>query len=79
MKVTVRYFAKLGEEAGVPAEVVETAARTVGDLWVELQSRHEFTLGPPLVLAAQADEFCGWEAELVPGGDVAFLPPVSGG
>lgn len=79
MTVTVRYFAKLGEEAGVPMEAVETAARTVGELWVELQSRHRFTLGPPLVLAAQADEFCGWEADLVPGQEVAFLPPVSGG
>lgn len=79
MTVTVRYFAKLKEESGTAIEAIETNARTVGDLWVELMDKHPFTLGPPLVLAAQADEFCDWDAQLIPGQELALMPPVSGG
>lgn len=79
MTVTVRYFAKLKEESGTAMEAIETTARTVGDLWVELKGKYQFTLGPPLVLVAQADDFCDWESELIPGQEVAFMPPVSGG
>ncbi len=79
MTVTVRYFALLGEEAGASSEVVETSARTLHGLWEELEKRHRFSLGSELVLPAQDDEFCGWETDLVPGSEVAFMPPVSGG
>ena len=79
MTVTVRYFALLGEEAGVSSEIVDTSARTMRELWIELKGRHRFSLGQDLVLAAQGEEFCGWETALVPGGEVAFMPPVSGG
>jgi molybdopterin converting factor small subunit len=77
--VAVRYFAKLKEEADVSTELLETSARTVRELWAELEMRHRFTLGADLVLVAQADEFCGWDAELISGREVAFMPPVSGG
>ena len=78
MTVTVRYYAKLKEEAGLAQETVSTKARTVGQLWDETAARHGFTLDRKLIKAAQADEYCSWDAKLVPG-TVVFMPPVAGG
>jgi molybdopterin converting factor small subunit len=77
--VTIRYYARLKEEAGRSQETVETQATTVDALWTEAASRHGFTLEAGLIKAAQADEFCAWSAPLVPGALVVFMPPVAGG
>ena len=79
MSVTIRYYARLKEEAGLAQETIETAANTVKDLWSEVSARHGFTLEANLIKAAQADEFCAWDAPLVPGALVVFMPPVAGG
>jgi molybdopterin converting factor small subunit len=79
LTVTVRYYAKLKEQAGTAQEEFATSASTVGALWTEAAARHGFTLERGLVKAAQADEFCSWEAALVPGATVVFMPPVAGG
>lgn len=79
MTVNVRYYARLKEEAGRSQESWETSATTVAGLWEELSSHHGFTLESRLIKAAQADEFCAWDAPLVPGALVVFMPPVAGG
>lgn len=79
MTVTIRYFARLREEAGTDREVVQTQAATVAELWAEASVRHGFTLASEQIRAAQADEFCPWNAPLKPGGQVVFMPPVAGG
>lgn len=79
MTVTVRYYARLKEEAGGGQETVETTATTVDALWNELSARHGFTLEARLIKAAQDDEFCPWTAPLIPGSLVVFMPPVAGG
>lgn len=79
MTVTVRYYARLKEEAGLAQETLETTASTVEALWTEVVQRHGFTLEARLIKAAQADEFCDWSAPLVPGASVVFMPPVAGG
>ena len=79
MTITVRYYARLKEEAGVAQETLTTPATTVGELWIEVSARHGFTLEARLIKAAQADEFCPWDASLVPGALVVFMPPVAGG
>lgn len=79
MKVQIRYYAKLRDEAGVAVEVRQTDATTVADLWAEVAASRGLTLDPRLVKAAQNDEFCPWEAPLVPGATVVFMPPVAGG
>jgi molybdopterin converting factor small subunit len=79
MTVTVRYYARLKEEAGIAQETVETAATNVGALWNEVSGRHQFTLETRLVKVAQADEFCPWDTRLIPGALVVFMPPVAGG
>lgn len=79
MTVNVRYYARLREEAGVHQEAVDTDAPTVSALWDQVAALHGFTLEAGLVRAAQADEFCPWDAPLVPGALVVFMPPVAGG
>lgn len=79
MTVTVRYFAKLKEEAGRASETLDTSATTVAGLWDDVVRLHGFTLAADLVRAAQDDEFCPWDASLVPGTEVVFMPPVAGG
>ena len=79
MTVTVRYYAQLKEEAGRSQESLETSAGTIDALWAELAIRHGFTLDAKLIKAAQADEFCPWDAPLAPGALVVFMPPVAGG
>jgi len=79
LTVRIRYFARLKQEAGTSTETVETNAATVANLWTERASAHGFTLEAGLVRAAQNDEFCPWEAPLVPGTEVVFMPPVAGG
>lgn len=79
MTVTVRYYAKLKEEAGIGHETFATSADSIGELWAEVAARHGFTLDQRLIKAAQADEFCSWDAALEAGGTVVFMPPVAGG
>ena len=79
MTVTVRYFAKLREEAGTDRETVQTTAATVAQLWDEAAVRHGFGLPADTIRAAQDDEFCAWDAPLAPGAQVVFMPPVAGG
>ena len=79
MTVTVRYYARLKEEAGMSRETLETEAATIEALWVELTARHGFTLEAKLIKAAQDDEFCPWDSPLISGALVVFMPPVAGG
>lgn len=79
MKINVRYFAQLRDEAAIDQEVLETQAATPGELYQELKIRHGFTLDPQVVRSAVDDEFCPWDQKLEPGCLVVFIPPVAGG
>ena len=79
MKVKIRYFAQLRDQACTDQEVLETDARTPGELYEILKVRHGFTLNPGLVRAAVNDEFCPWDHPLEADNLVVFIPPVAGG
>lgn len=81
MTIAVRYFASLAELAGCSEERFEIAAGTdVAGLWRMLAERH-----PALgrlgyrPLAACDLEYARWDTPLDEVGEVAFLPPLSGG
>lgn len=79
--IVVRYFASLADRAGTATERVEVAVGDdVASLWSELARRHpklsELATRP---LAACDLEQSGWDRRLDDVGEVAFLPPFSGG
>lgn len=76
MKVTVRLFAGLREQAGVRERTVELApGATVGDVWPALALGDE----PSGLLYAVNRVYADAQHRLENGDEVALIPPVSGG
>lgn len=79
MQLKVQYYALMREQAGRSEEILETAAATPADLYVELTSRYRFTLTREQLKVAVNSEFSDWSRRLVAGDAVVFIPPVAGG
>ena len=83
MKITIRYFASIREEAGQASESLETGAKTLAQLRDELIARagsggEALARGRAVRMAlnqVMSDE----SAALTDGCEVAFFPPVTGG
>ena len=81
MKLDVRFFASLADRAGASVASVEVEdSATVRDLWELLVARHPDlgAIGYRPMVACDAS-YAGWDTPLRGVGEVAFLPPVSGG
>ena len=74
MRVTVRLFAGLREQAGQSRLELEDVER-VADVWPRLGLGDE----PPGLMYALNREYVERERELADGDEVALIPPVSGG
>jgi molybdopterin-guanine dinucleotide biosynthesis protein A len=79
LRVKVRYFAVLREQAGTSQEEVHTQAETAAQLYEELSLRHGLTLAARSLRVALNDEFGDWHTPLSDGDSIVFLPPVAGG
>jgi len=79
MKIQVRYFAILREQAGCSEETLDTAASTPEALFGELAGRHNFSLDASRLKAAVNDDFAAMTTPLNEGDRVVFIPPVAGG
>lgn len=77
--VTVLYFASLRDAAGRDREEVRSDAADLAALYDELRARHGFPFDRERLRVAVDDAFVPWHAPLPAGGEVAFIPPVSGG
>ena len=81
MNVRVLYFASLADRAGVRAESVALdSGADVASLWRQVQALHPRlaeVVPPPM--AACDREYADYSRRLDGVGEVAFLPPVSGG
>ena len=77
--VTVLYFAGLRDAAGVDSEQVESSSADLSGLYAELQSRHGFDWPLDRLRVALDGEFARWSDPVRDGGEIAFIPPVSGG
>jgi MoaD family protein len=77
--VTVRYFARLREERGLPQERIETDAPTIGALYETLAADHGLSLPPDKLRASVNGVFADWGAPINDGDEIAYLPPVTGG
>jgi molybdopterin synthase sulfur carrier subunit len=78
MSVTVLYFASLRDAAGVESEQVPLPA-SLQELYEQLRERHALPLAPERLRVAMDGAFCGWDAPVSEGAEIAFIPPVSGG
>ena len=79
MKVTIRYFAILREQAGKVEESLATTAATPAELFDELKYRYGFALTASQLKVAINTEFRDWHTALKDGDSVVFIPPVAGG
>ncbi len=83
MKVNLRYFASIREAVGHGAEVVDTAATTMGALRDELIARggaHAESLARGKAVRVARNQVMSDETvALTEGCEVAFFPPVTGG
>jgi len=79
MKFHLRYFASLGDAAGMAEEVLESAATAPRALYAEVAARHGFRLAIEKLRVAVNGAFAAWDQPLHDGDEVVFLPPVSGG
>ena len=77
--VQVLYYAVLRERAGIPAEVVETAAADPAALYEEIAARRGLAFPRAMLRVAVNDEFVDWNRPLADGDRVVFIPPVAGG
>jgi molybdopterin synthase sulfur carrier subunit len=81
--ITVVYFAWLRERVGVGREDIETAAKTVADLVVELAAKdsyHAAALADLAAVRVAVDQvLTDFDAPLTGAKEVAFFPPMTGG
>ena len=77
--VQVQYFALLREQAGCGEESIATAASTPAVLYEELKNLRGFTFARERLRVALNGDFATWDAPLIDGARVAFMPPFAGG
>jgi molybdopterin synthase sulfur carrier subunit len=78
-RVTVLYFASLRDAAGVASEPFDTDAPDLRGLYESARNRHRFALPVERLRVAVDGAFAKWDDPVRDGGEVAFIPPVSGG
>ncbi|WP_442776359.1 MoaD/ThiS family protein [Sphaerotilus montanus] len=83
MQIHIKYFASLRESLGSGETLTLEAPLTVGQLRDQLIARGEPHAGAlargRALRAALNQTMCAETAELTPGAEVAFFPPVTGG
>lgn len=77
--ITVLYFASLREAAGIASEQVHSDAADLRGVYAELDARHGLRWTPAQLRVAVDGAFARWDDPLRDGGEVVFIPPVSGG
>lgn len=79
MKITIKYFGVIAEEAGKTEEVLELVS---GDFDVESLKNHcfsKYSLSDTKSVQVAINQNMGASGALQDGDEVAFLPPFSGG
>lgn len=79
LRVTVRFFALLREQAGCRELVCDTAAATPRQLFRELAVRLPLKFPEELLGVAINEVYVGMDALLCAHDRVVFIPPVAGG
>ena len=79
MKINVKYFAALREQANKSEEIINTTYTKPGDIYAELKSKYNFSLSIDELKVAVNDCYEDFDYELKEMDTVVFIPPVAGG
>ncbi len=79
LRITVRFFALLREQAGCRELTLDTAAPTPAALYAELMPAHGLSVPPAILTFAVNECYVAADSPLATGDRVTFIPPVAGG
>ena len=79
IRLQVRFFAVLREQAGCSAAELETAAPTPAALYAELRAKYPLTFPVALLRVSINERYAEHTTLLRTGDRVVFIPPVAGG
>jgi len=79
MKLKIRYFANLREEANTAEEIIETNAKNAQEVYSELKEKYNFTLDTGLIKLSLNQKYAELNSPLAEGDELVFIPPVAGG
>ncbi len=79
MKIQIKYFAALREQAGKSEEVIETDSINPMKIYAELKEKYNFTLESSELQIAVNDSYENFNFELKDMDTLVFIPPVAGG
>ncbi len=79
IEVSVEYYASLKDFSNKPSETLATNAKTVKELFLEIQEKYKFNFDDQHLRAALNDDFVEWSEKIKSGDKVVFIPPVAGG
>lgn len=79
MKIKIKYYASLREEAGCSEENWETNCKRGEELFEELRQKYHFSLKKDLLRLAINRKYQDFNHEILEGDEVVFIPPVAGG
>jgi len=79
IRLKVRFFAVLREQAGCSTLTLETTASTPAGLYSELQTKHALTFPVSLLRVSVNERYAEMTTPLAAGDRVVFIPPVAGG
>lgn len=79
MKLIIKYFAALREQAGVGEEVIETDAPSPQAVYEELKDKYGFSLSADILKVSVNNKYSTMDHELKERDSLVFIPPVAGG
>ncbi len=79
MRINVKYFAALREQAGKSEEVINTAFNKPLEIYNELKEKYNFSLNADELKVAVNDCYEDFDYELNEMDTIVFIPPVAGG
>lgn len=79
MRIKVKYFASMREDAGIGEEVIDSTFSCVNDLYEFLNDKYHFKISREHLKVAINEEYAHFEEKVNDGDIVVFIPPVAGG
>lgn len=79
LRLQIRFFAVLREQAGCATLKLTTAARNPAEVYAELQKSYALTFPANLLRVAINERYGDMQTSLSTGDHVVFIPPVAGG